>query len=142
MNHQVHIEGFGVSRPLGFVFKILTHQILDGLSTIARTDGYTGLFRGTTLALVGVSNGAIQFMAYEKMKKWGFDQKRKQAERAGKHYNQDLDKLVRMLCQYFRGLIDSCLVKPSLYNYVYLKQVYGFGGDIPLPGGSVTNASE
>jgi len=47
------------------------------------------------LALVGVSNGAIQFVAYEKMKKWGFDQKQRQAERAGKAYNQDLDKLVR-----------------------------------------------
>jgi len=44
---------------------------------------------------VGVSNGAIQFVAYEKMKKWGFDQKQRQAERTGKAYNQDLDKLVR-----------------------------------------------
>lgn len=65
----------------------------DGLSTIARTEGAAGLFRGTTLALVGVSNGAIQFMAYEKMKKWGFDQRQKQAERTGKTYNQELDKL-------------------------------------------------
>lgn len=65
----------------------------DGLSTIAQSDGVTGLFRGTALALVGVSNGAIQFVAYEKMKEWGFDQKRKQAERAGKTYSQDLDKL-------------------------------------------------
>jgi solute carrier family 25 folate transporter 32 len=46
---------------------------------------------------VGVSNGAIQFMAYEKMKKWGFDQKRKKAERTGKTYNQELDKLVWIL---------------------------------------------
>jgi hypothetical protein len=33
-------------------------------------------------------------MAYEKMKAWGFEQKRRQAERMGKPYNQDLDKLV------------------------------------------------
>ncbi|KAF9449559.1 mitochondrial FAD carrier protein [Macrolepiota fuliginosa MF-IS2] len=65
----------------------------DGLTSIAKTDGVAGLFRGTTLALVGVSNGAIQFMAYEKMKAWGFDQKRKRVERAGKTYNQELDKL-------------------------------------------------
>lgn len=65
----------------------------DGLSKIVRTEGWTGLFRGTSLALVGVSNGAIQFVAYEKMKKWGFDQKRKQHERAGKRYDAETDKL-------------------------------------------------
>ncbi len=97
-----HNERFthGLSWTLGYVtprtLRLVTRlkARLDGLSTITRTEGVTGLFRGTTLALVGVSNGAIQFMAYEKMKRWGFDQRRKQAERAGKTYNQELDKLV------------------------------------------------
>lgn len=90
------IVAFGVRRVKGAILTNDQTQIhLDGLSTIARTEGVAGLFRGTTLALVGVSNGAIQFMAYEKMKKWGFDQRRKQAERTGGIYNQDLDKLVR-----------------------------------------------
>jgi len=66
----------------------------DGLSTIIRKEGTVGLFRGTSLALFGVTNGAIQFMAYEKMKAWGFDRKRKQYERAGKEYNREADKLV------------------------------------------------
>jgi len=64
-----------------------------GLSTIARTEGVLGLFRGTSLALVGVSTGAIQFVAYEKMKKWGFDQKKRQYQRAGREWNTDADKL-------------------------------------------------
>jgi len=46
------------------------------------------------LGLFGVSNGAIQFMAYEKMKKWGFDRKRKQFEKAGKPWTPEVDKLV------------------------------------------------
>jgi solute carrier family 25 folate transporter 32 len=69
-------------------------QSKDGLSTIVRKEGTLGLFRGTSLALFGVSNGAIQFMAYEKMKAWGFDRKRKQYERAGKEYIMEADKLV------------------------------------------------
>ncbi|TFK74353.1 mitochondrial FAD carrier protein [Pluteus cervinus] len=67
--------------------------VWDGLSTIVKNHGYQGLFRGTALALVGVSNGAIQFMAYEKMKKWGFDRKRKQFEKAGLEWTPEVDKL-------------------------------------------------
>lgn len=47
------------------------------------------------MALVGVSNGAIQFVGYEKMKKWGFDRKKKQYQKAGLEWNTDADKLVR-----------------------------------------------
>ncbi|KAH6896408.1 mitochondrial FAD carrier protein [Coprinopsis sp. MPI-PUGE-AT-0042] len=65
----------------------------DGLSHIYRSEGVPGLFRGTTLALVGVSNGAIQFMAYEKMKAWGFERKRRKAERAGLAYDVNTAKL-------------------------------------------------
>ena len=62
-----------------------------------KNHGYQGLFRGTALALVGVSNGAIQFMAYEKMKKWGFDRKRKQFEKAGLEWTPEVDKLVSLV---------------------------------------------
>ncbi|KAK7471212.1 mitochondrial FAD carrier protein flx1 [Stygiomarasmius scandens] len=67
--------------------------LFHGLSSIIRTEGIQGLYRGTTLGLFGVSNGAIQFMAYEKMKKWGFDRKRKQFEKAGKPWTPEVDKL-------------------------------------------------
>ena len=69
--------------------------IVDGLSKIVRQDGPLGLFRGTSLALVGVSSGSIQFMVYEKMKSWGFERKRRQYARAGKVYDAEADKLVR-----------------------------------------------
>ncbi|EAU82456.1 mitochondrial FAD carrier protein [Coprinopsis cinerea okayama7 len=65
----------------------------DGLTRIFKTEGVPGLFRGTTLALVGVGNGAIQFMAYEKMKGWAFERKRRKAEREGMHYDQNTAKL-------------------------------------------------
>ncbi|KAK7054949.1 mitochondrial FAD carrier protein flx1 [Paramarasmius palmivorus] len=45
------------------------------------------------LALFGVSNGAIQFMAYEEMKRWGFERKRRQFEKQGKVWSTEVDKL-------------------------------------------------
>jgi len=54
-----------------------------------------GLWRGTSLALFGVSNGALQFMMYEKMKSWGFERKRRQFARAGRAWSSAEDKLVR-----------------------------------------------
>ncbi|KAH0839553.1 mitochondrial carrier domain-containing protein [Lanmaoa asiatica] len=64
-----------------------------GLSSIYNTEGIRGLWKGTSLALVGVSNGAIQFMAYEEMKRWGFEQKRKRFARVGKTITPEDDKL-------------------------------------------------
>ena len=61
-----------------------------------RTEGVLGLFRGTSLALVGVSNGAIQFVVYEKMKTWGFDRKKRQYQKAGREWNVEADKLVML----------------------------------------------
>ncbi len=69
---------------------------VDGLSTIYRADGIPGLFRGTALALVGVSNGAIQFVVYEKMKHWGFERRRKRYEKLGLLWNPEVEKLVRV----------------------------------------------
>ncbi|ETW84419.1 mitochondrial carrier protein [Heterobasidion irregulare TC 32-1] len=65
----------------------------DGFRSIYRTEGVTGLYRGTILALVGVGNGALQFMTYEEMKRWGFERKKRQFEKAGKEYTAEDDKL-------------------------------------------------
>ncbi|KAL0580249.1 mitochondrial FAD carrier protein flx1 [Marasmius crinis-equi] len=67
--------------------------VFHGLRSIIRNEGVSGLFRGTTLALFGVSNGALQFMAYEEMKRWGFERKRRQFEKMGKPWSPEVDKL-------------------------------------------------
>lgn len=48
-----------------------------GLTSIYRHEGWRGLYKGTSLALLSVSNGAIQFVAYEEMKRVCFEQQRK-----------------------------------------------------------------
>jgi len=71
-----------------------SNSILDGLSSIFRTEGISGLFRGTSLALFGVANGAIQFMAYEELKRWGFERKKRQFLSEGRAWTPTEDKLV------------------------------------------------
>jgi solute carrier family 25 folate transporter 32 len=66
-----------------------------GFRAVYRDDGLRGLYRGTTLALVGVSNGALQFMTYEKMKSWAFERKRRRVAKLGRAWTLDDDKLVR-----------------------------------------------
>jgi len=70
-------------------------NILGGFRTIYRDEGWRGLYRGTSLALVGVSNGALQFMAYEKMKNWAFERKRRRFSKLGREWTMQDDKLVR-----------------------------------------------
>ena len=45
-------------------------SLWDGLVQTARHEGVRGLYKGVGLAVLGVSNGAIQFMAYEQLKQW------------------------------------------------------------------------
>lgn len=66
----------------------------DGLAEIYKTEGLAGWYRGTSLALVGVSNGALQFMGYEEMKRWGFERKRRQFAKSGREWTPSDDKLV------------------------------------------------
>ena len=54
----------------------------DGLYQIGKYEGLPGLYKGTILALIGVSNGAIQFMTYEELKRWGKDRKRRKRGQA------------------------------------------------------------
>jgi solute carrier family 25 (mitochondrial folate transporter), member 32 len=44
---------------------------------------------------VGVGNGALQFMAYEKMKNWAFERKRRRIAKLGHEWTTDDEKLVR-----------------------------------------------
>lgn len=73
---------------------MLLKIILDGLKQIYRYEGIQGLYRGTWLALVGVSNGALQFMGYEEMKRWAFRRKKRQYIKANRQWNPDIERLV------------------------------------------------
>ena len=45
-------------------------SMFDGTQRIYRADGIWGFYRGLVPSLFGVSHGALQFMAYEQMKKY------------------------------------------------------------------------
>jgi len=57
-------------------------NLWDGLIRISREEGLRGLWKGSVLALIGVSNGAIQFMTYEELKRWRQDLIRTEPQRS------------------------------------------------------------
>ncbi|KAI0761742.1 mitochondrial carrier domain-containing protein [Irpex lacteus] len=59
-------------------------SLWHGFSSIYRSEGIKGLYRGTTLALFGVSN---------EMKQWGFQRKRRRFASEGKEWTPADDKL-------------------------------------------------
>lgn len=65
----------------------------SGFRAIFHDEGLRGLYRGTSLALFGVSNGALQFMGYEKMKGWAFERKRRRVAKLGRAWTTDDEKL-------------------------------------------------
>lgn len=67
---------------------------IDGLRTIYRAEGTRGLYKGSLLALVGVSNGSIQFATYEEIKRRRTDIKRKLFASQGKEWKVEDEKLV------------------------------------------------
>jgi hypothetical protein len=85
---------WGESCLCSFTLQRLTPDLPDGLRTIYRHEGMRGLYKGSLLALVGVSNGSIQFAAYEEIKRRRTDIKRKLIEREGRAWHVADEKLV------------------------------------------------
>ncbi|KAF8308829.1 mitochondrial carrier [Clavulina sp. PMI_390] len=67
--------------------------LIHGLSEIARTEGIRGWYRGTWMALVGVTSGSVQFMAYEQMKNFAFARKKRRMLAAGETWREGEEKL-------------------------------------------------
>jgi solute carrier family 25 folate transporter 32 len=67
----------------------------DGLARIYHEEGPRGWWKGTSMALFGVTNGALQFMFYEEMKKRAFAFQRARKEGDGAPWDQNKEKLVR-----------------------------------------------
>ena len=86
----MHTEGASAEVPLGVFTALCTNPIwviktrmlstastypgaysttLDGVRQIYQVEGIKGFYRGLIPSLLGVSHGALQFMAYEQLKK-------------------------------------------------------------------------
>ncbi|KAG7575421.1 hypothetical protein FFLO_00240 [Filobasidium floriforme] len=87
-----------------------------GLTSIYRTEGIRGLYRGSLLALVGVSNGSIQFATYEEIKTRRAAIKRRAIEREGRVWGRGDEKLSNM--EYILASGSSKLVAIAL-TYPY-----------------------
>ncbi|KAG0661558.1 hypothetical protein C6P46_003970 [Rhodotorula mucilaginosa] len=75
--------------------------VWHGLSTLAREEGFRGMSKGMTLALIGVSNGAIQFMTYEELKKRRVELRRKRIGAGAS--DEEIKRLVRVRCRHGMG---------------------------------------
>lgn len=63
--------------------------------------------KGMTLALIGVSNGAIQFMTYEELKKWRVELRRKRL--GGDHVSEEeVKKLVKFSTSFDHFAKGTC----------------------------------
>ncbi|BEI85843.1 hypothetical protein CcaverHIS002_0601300 [Cutaneotrichosporon cavernicola] len=67
--------------------------LLNTLGRIYKTEGWRGLYRGSLLALVGVSNGSIQFATYEDLKRRRIDAKHRRFVKAGRKWSIEDEKL-------------------------------------------------
>jgi solute carrier family 25 (mitochondrial folate transporter), member 32 len=111
-----------------------------GFHAIYRDDGLKGLYRGTSLALVGVGNGALQFVAYEKMKNWAFERKRRRFTKLGREWTTDDDKLVRSVPFNVSFLIVThssfffvCVVEHDVHFHVWRVQARSAIRNISIP---------
>ncbi|KAG8835356.1 hypothetical protein FRC17_003839 [Serendipita sp. 399] len=88
----------------------------NGLYRLSKTEGIRGLYRGTSLALFGVTNGSLQFMTYELMKNWGFSRKREQLASRGEALSAENDRLSNAYYTVISG-ISKLFALSATYPY-------------------------
>ncbi|OWT38459.1 solute carrier family 25 (mitochondrial folate transporter), member 32 [Cryptococcus neoformans Bt1] len=92
----------------------------DGFRSIYRMEGIRGLYKGSLLALVGVSNGSIQFATYEEIKRRRTEVKRRKYLREGKEWKVEDEKLSNI--EYILASGSSKLVAIALtYPYQVIR---------------------
>ena len=90
----------------------------QGLKSIQRTEGVRGYFHGLTPTLVGVSHGALYFVAYEKLKVWLGERRARHGSTNNKLTNTDT-LLASSLSKVFAGTITypHQLVRARMQTY-------------------------
>ncbi len=102
--------------------------LISGLHTIYHTEGLRGFFHGLTPTLVGVSHGALYFLAYEKLKRWRREQKK----------TEDLSNLDTI----FTSSLSKVFAGTATYPHQLVRarmQTYEPGTTIPMKGQGVVN---
>ena len=100
-------------------------------------EGIRGLYKGTLIAVIGVSNGAIQFMVYEELKKRGRERKVRQ-----KGAGTDAIDLVSMsnesLCspEYLPHSQEQFRIHSDVRN----RKIISYWYDVPISSPAITSA--
>ncbi|KAJ3314491.1 hypothetical protein HDU76_002396 [Blyttiomyces sp. JEL0837] len=112
-------------------------SLIDGLTKTYRGEGIQGLYKGIVPALFGVSHGALQFMAYEEMKKWWSASAGGDISKLGTFEYTVMavaSKVFATACTYPYQLVRARLQNERGKNVVYqgtlgtIKRVYKFEG--------------
>lgn len=117
--------------------KRLYNGLFQSLRYIWKDEGIQGLYKGGGLALLGVSSGAIQFMAYEELKRWRMQaaKKRLAAAKGMKTFHDDGEAIKLDNSEYLVISGAAKLVAIGLtYPYQVIRsriQVSPFG-DVPF----------
>ncbi|GAA5927790.1 uncharacterized protein JCM15063_005995 [Sporobolomyces koalae] len=86
--------------------------VMHGLYRLCRDEGIRGMSKGMTLALIGVSNGAIQFMTYEELKKWRVESRRKRIPNESEQDSKKLSNFEYIVMSGFAKLVAISLTYP------------------------------